>query len=233
MPRKIKWSFTQEPANLPINPIVPTKTVVPDWYRKFPSKTPDYVENVLPENVTVKKCMPILDAFTSGYVITTTIGLGVTYDEVVGPKVTWSTEALTPITVRKPGLIPSQFVPTGFSPVEFVWKIEETIELPAGYSMLWTHPLNRHDLPFYTLSGIVDGGWSMYGGNIPFFIKEGYEGIIPIGTPIAQLIPLKHESWVLERDPKQTAKGEIQRQVKRRALVGWYKNTWWNKKSYN
>jgi hypothetical protein len=32
-------------------------------------------------------------------------------------------------------------------------------------------------------------------GNIPFFIKEGFSGVIPKGTPIAQVIPFKRESW--------------------------------------
>jgi len=28
--------------------------------------------------------------------------------------------------------------------------------MPAGYSLLITHPFNRHDLPFVTLTGLVD-----------------------------------------------------------------------------
>src|SRR5215475_8103617 len=31
-----------------------------------------------------------------------------------------------------------------------------TIEAPEGYAVLLTHPLNRVDLPFTTLTGIVD-----------------------------------------------------------------------------
>ena len=31
-----------------------------------------------------------------------------------------------------------------------------TIEAPAGYSLLFTHPVNRPDLPFTTLTGLVD-----------------------------------------------------------------------------
>ena len=31
-----------------------------------------------------------------------------------------------------------------------------TIEAPAGYSLLFTHPANRFDLPFTTLTGLVD-----------------------------------------------------------------------------
>ena len=31
-----------------------------------------------------------------------------------------------------------------------------TIEAPEGYSVLFTHPVNRFDLPFTTLTGMVD-----------------------------------------------------------------------------
>ena len=31
-----------------------------------------------------------------------------------------------------------------------------SIEAPEGYSLLFTHPVNRFDLPFTTLSGLVD-----------------------------------------------------------------------------
>ena len=31
-----------------------------------------------------------------------------------------------------------------------------TIEAPEGYALLFTHPVNRFDLPFTTLSGLVD-----------------------------------------------------------------------------
>ena len=59
-----------------------------------------------------------------------------------------------------------------------------------------THPLNRNDLPFITISGIVDGNFAISAdGNVPFYIKNNFEGIIPQGTPIAQLIPFYRQNW--------------------------------------
>ena len=30
---------------------------------------------------------------------------------------------------------------------------------------------------------------------MPFFIREGYEGIVPAGTPYVHIIPIKREDW--------------------------------------
>ena len=45
-----------------------------------------------------------------------------------------------------------------FDADQFVLKFNNfwTIETPPGYSMLITHPFNRPDLPFTTLTGLVD-----------------------------------------------------------------------------
>lgn len=233
MPNKIKWSPNEYYKDVPIDTVLPTKKVIPEWYKKFSSKKPEHEENVIPSNFTVKKCMPIFDAFTSGYVITTSMALGFKRESDGNLKVSWGPENGVPLNSRNTGGIPLEFIPVGFSPYEFVWKIQETIEIPKGYSILMTHPLNRPDLPFHTLSGIVDGGWSMYGGNIPFFIKEGFEGVIPEGTPIIQIIPFKNESWVSEKDLTLIEKGNIQKKLRLRFASDWYKHTWWNKKSYD
>jgi hypothetical protein len=100
--------------------------------------------------------------------------------------------------------------------------------------MLFTHPLNRHDLPFTTLSGIVDGGLVMNPrGQIPFFVKEGFEGIIPQGTPIIQLIPYRQENWI-HRKTKGMLNKSNEHNLKTSSLIyGWYKKTFWTRKKYD
>ena len=68
----------------------------------------------------------------------------------------------------------------------------------SGYSLLVTHPLNRFDLPFVSLSGIVDADITMTHGRIPFFIKKGFSGVIEAGTPILQVLPFKRDDWEME-----------------------------------
>ena len=72
-----------------------------------------------------------------------------------------------------------------------------TIETPPGYSLLVTHPVNRYDLPFTTLTGLVDT--DLYKDdfiNFPAHWRDsGFQGTLPRGTPVAQCLPVKRELW--------------------------------------
>ena len=99
--------------------------------------------------------------------------------------------------------------------------------------MLLSHPFNRFDLPFTTLSGIIDADGILARGNIPFFIKEGFEGIVKQGTPIFQIIPFKRENWNVENDIRLKDRGKRNISLASRVIRGWYKDNIWHKKEYN
>jgi hypothetical protein len=72
-----------------------------------------------------------------------------------------------------------------------------TAETPPGYSLLFTHPINRSDLPFTTLSGLVDCD-TFHHSPIHFPARwhdANFNGTLPKGTPVAQCIPVKREIW--------------------------------------
>ena len=62
---------------------------------------------------------------------------------------------------------------------------------------MFTHPANRFDLPFTTLTGMVDcdryhDAWI----NVPAHWHDvTFTGVLPKGTPVAQCFPIKRESW--------------------------------------
>jgi len=92
-----------------------------------------------------------------------------------------------------------------FEPDQFVIKFHNlwTIEAPEGYAVLFTHPLNRFDLPFTTLSGIVDcdryrDSWVHFPAQ---WHDTNFSGVLPKGTPIAQCVPVKREDWVMQAEP--------------------------------
>ena len=70
------------------------------------------------------------------------------------------------------------------------------------------------------------------GGQIPFFLQKDFTGIIPAGTPIAQLIPIKRDNWQSEVLPHN--QGFVKKQLFNvsRYLYGGYKKHLWVKKSY-
>jgi len=73
-----------------------------------------------------------------------------------------------------------------------------TIEAPTGYSLLFTHPANRFDLPFTTLTGLVDcDRYQDAGIHFPArWHDANFNGVLPKGTPVAQCFPVKRENWV-------------------------------------
>jgi hypothetical protein len=183
-------------------------------------------------NHDVKACVSFLDSFTHGYFLTTWTDAQVnSIDETVS-NINWLT---TPdmITLRTAELATTLPIPAGHTNQQFAWIGQWGIEVPKGYSVLITHPLNRFDLPFTTLSGIIDGDTYHSAGNLPFFIKSGWEGVIPAGTPFAQVIPIKRDDWVSEiGTSKDINKIAQQAYDSRRVISGLYKKKYWSRKSF-
>jgi hypothetical protein len=63
-----------------------------------------------------------------------------------------------------------------------------TIELEPGWSLFATHPINRDDLPFRLISGLVDADLFHDGGiNFPaVWTAPDFCGVLKKGTPVAQ-----------------------------------------------
>jgi len=90
--------------------------------------------------------------------------------------------------------------PHGYHARHFVWRADWSLELPEGYSVLYAQPLNRFELPFLTVSSVVDNDSVRLPITMPFFVRKGYSGILPAGTPYAQILPFKREHWESEVD---------------------------------
>jgi hypothetical protein len=75
-----------------------------------------------------------------------------------------------------------------------------TIELPKGWSLMATHPINRFDLPFRTLTGLVDSDrFHDVGVFFPaIWIDSEFAGTMAAGTPVAQCFPVSREELELE-----------------------------------
>jgi hypothetical protein len=169
---------------------------VPDWYKNLES----YISGSKKPTgdgkttATIKRCMPVFDAITSGYIIYTYTDLFVSQKDGQ-PWYEW----------------PS-FEPLGFHPIEQApthpnntghlsypkWNNPWAIKTPKGYSVLFTAPMHRNSV-FTILDGIVDTDEYNASVNFPFVLNDiKYEGLIPAGTPMAQVIPFKRESWKME-----------------------------------
>ncbi len=214
------------------NIITPAKNHIPNWYKKIPKWKNNEVFNFESGfNDTVKQCMPFLDSLTSGYMIVLPNDLYVAKTKEV-PFITWKNAEFPPS--NRNVVTNLNLIPKGYYPLEFVWQTSAAIRVPLGYSMLFTHPINRYDLPFITLTGVIDGGLTTDpNGKIPFFIKEDFEGVIEQGTPIAQIIPFRQENWKSKKINGLSKIGYEHGLLGSLVISGWYKKTFWTRKQYD
>lgn len=191
----------------------PAINYLPEWYREkkfYDGGKPSYNRGEV-LNKTIRSCVPFLDALSYGYVQETWCDIVITYDRVAGPLFHYA-DFPEPIRLRG-GL--QMNVTDEFYPLDFVWNVTWFPRLPKGYSVLFTHPFNRYDLPFQSTSGIVDADnfYHILGGSYPFLLKKGFEGLIPKGTPMFQMIPIKRDNWkssTVEFDPIESMKRRSQ-----------------------
>jgi len=231
----VTWPTPMEhPPLLPIPK--PASQYVPEWYAKSERWVGNNNEPKLENgsaNHGLKLCVPFLDAMTSGYMLELHTDLVVEYveqdDDV---NINW---VIIPDPISRRNAMLGERIPrpAGHINTHFAWKGQWGIEVPKGWSILLTHPVNRFDLPFTTLTGFMDSDKSVGTGNIPFFMKRGFSGVIPAGTPIAQLIPIKRADWVSELGTEEDKKKANQQNFdSRRVFSGFYKKTLWERKKY-
>jgi hypothetical protein len=194
MTKKIWFNSSDEMAGLVVEKPVLAKTCVPEWFRMMPSTAR---KNGGPfrgrDDVTLKSCMPFLDSITSGYIQRTWTDIyisddGLSYHYSSSPE---------PIFIREQKNEHRFPIPDDYAQVEYIWRMPYLAQSSLGSSCLITHPLNRLDLPFYTLSGIIDTDDDFFirWGSLPFYIKKGFNGLIPAGTPMFQVIPFTRDKW--------------------------------------
>lgn len=228
--KELRWYSDKGSVGNYSDEIRPMLSVLPEWYKQ----TQRWVEDAgLQPNPYpgVKNCLPFLDGLTSGYalVLTEDIFVEQTPD---GPVVRFAVpRKFPPVQNRPPHATDPMPVPLGYSKEHFLWVKQVAVEAPDGYSILYTHPLNRFDLPFLTVSAIVDD-YPMPGANISFFLKEGFEGVISAGTPVAQLIPFKREDWKAVKDKKMYERSNENIKSTETLLGGYYRKNFWRKKSF-
>ena len=216
---------------------MPASSLLPDWYKKTKSYADDKKEPSLMDvgresPATIKKCIPVFDAITSGYIIFSTADLFIKQIEENGrlvPHYQWASNNL--ITFHP--IVQAELHPLNTSLAYPKWTNSWTIKTPKGYSCFVTTPQHR-DLPFTILSGIVDTDSYNAPINFPFVLNDlKFEGLIPAGTPIAQVIPFKRDSWKMSYGSKK----EIEKSTKdtQKILIKFfdaYKNTFWFKKDF-
>ncbi len=143
-------------------------------------------------NTTFKKCVPLLDGMSAGYIIP--LWADVMIEQNNGfSEMFWKTNldifSLHGESTRN--MVP----PVGYENKVVKYNCCWIPQTPKGYSCLITSPIGHNDLPFKAISAIVDTDRSTLELAFPMWIKKDFEGIVEKGTPMVQIIPFKRDNW--------------------------------------
>lgn len=208
----------------------PASKVVPDWYKN----TNSYVGNEKKPTgnggtpATIKRCIPVFDAITAGYIIESPADVYVSFKN--GSQwFEWSDFGL--ISFHPIEQAPEHPAKNGFPYPK--WTNPWGITTPKGYSTLFVQPFHRESV-FTILPGIVDTDQYTTPIHFPFTINDPtFEGLIPKGTPIAQVIPFKRESWTMQLGLKEDFEHQAKVSKKLQSkFFDRYKSMFWTKKEY-
>jgi hypothetical protein len=178
----------------------PAVKKLPEWFTKA---SPHYGSEKFPDdgklhfrnteaNNTYKKCTPLLDGLSAGYIIPLWVDVMVEQQNNF-PYIYWKTQS----DIFEQHGSPSKEIPAPIGYDQVVYKYLNTWipQTPKGYSCLIISPLGYGDLPFKAVPAIVDTDRSTLDLIFPMWVKKGFEGIVEKGTPMVQIIPFKRDDW--------------------------------------
>ena len=219
--RKKVVEFRPRNPEFDITPPKPASLYIPEWYKD----TKPVKESIL----TAKRCVPLIDSLSAGYMVVLAADV---HWRAESEKKYWSSSKVQLISSHHQIQTDQFELSDEFETQPYKWINQFHIKTPKGYSMLFTHPINRTDLPFYSFTGLVDTDRHPLIVNFPFVIKKGFSGVIPAGTPIAQCIPVKRDNWESTiKDPNKRHNHVDEFNVTTPPF-GWYKRKYWVKKLY-
>jgi hypothetical protein len=213
-------------------PPKPAVKEVPEWYRN----TPEYVgerKKIIDENGntphTIKKCIPVFDAMTAGYILYTQVDIQVMQREGQSYYNWASQNAIEFHPVEQAPLHPSK----NEAPYP-KWNNPYVVSTPLGYSTLFIPPMHNPNNIFTVLPGLVDTDTYKSTVNFPFTLNDvKWEGLIPAGTPMVQVIPIKRDIWEhkigsnFERIERELVLSKL-----KTLFFNSYKRQFWSRKEY-
>lgn len=166
---------------------------VPDWFKKVKPNTPNREPGGF-HGMSVKKCLPVLDAMNLGYIIPLQGDVHVTTNYDLSVIKANNREHSPHMVDHHPFVqVESDSWPLRKqNPLKFInyWCIKTR----PGWSVLFTPPLNHLGMPFTCMSGVVDTDKYPKEVNFPAVWNEpNFDDTLRAGTPLVQVIPFERK----------------------------------------
>ena len=204
---------------------VPAGRALPSWLRQLPGidKTNESVSN---NGITAKRCMPLLDAFSVGWMIplAATVRLEIS-DGGRTVNAGWEFDRVMVSTHNGFQVAGNPYEPR--PPMKFhnYW----TVRTPKGWSCLFLPAVNRPNDVVQLLAGVVDTDAYVAPVNFPFFATAS-DGLYTLekGSPLVQVIPFRRRDVRIaatvraENEDDRDDRTRVQRSTT--AGAGWYRS---------
>jgi hypothetical protein len=183
----------------------PGSRALPEWYKQQPGSVDngELLAQFGQPASTVKKCLPIFDVITAGYVIVAPLDI---YIDATDPdKLSYQIPAA--MTLFKGDIFAThdrkQYANM---PMESDLYHQDLLRImpfwiastPPGFSALFLDPLHKDPTPLTALPGLIDTDGYPSDGHLSFKVQKGFKGVIKQGTPLVQVIPFRREDWKME-----------------------------------
>jgi hypothetical protein len=227
MNKKITITNTR---NYDFYPPTPASKAIPDWYKEM-LEYKDGIKEASDNGTssTIKKCMPVYDAMTAGYILYTQVDIHV--KQVDGfPYYNWPSEN----AIEFHDEMQADKHPVANGGPFPKWINPYIIKTEPGYSCLFLPPMHHPNKLFTIFPGVVDTDSYTSNVHFPFTLNDPkFKGIIPAGTPMVQVIPFKRDSFKLEFGGEKEIKESFLVYNKIRSkYFNKYKTMFWHRKEY-
>jgi hypothetical protein len=240
MPKISFYPFSEKTEKFAPPPF-PASKAVPDWYKAQPGTINEAEAiKVGTSTGTIKRCMPIFDVMTAGYIIPFPCDI---YIDATNPD---KIEFSIPMALKGFSAdLTATHAPEQYShyPIDKdiyhkdVFRIMPfwAVKTDPGYSTLFLNPFHKDKLPFRAFEGMIDTDKFITDGHISMLVEKNFKGVIKQGTPFVQVIPIRREDWQMELIESSQATKDFMRQRidLRSTFVNGYKNKFRSKKEYN
>ena len=214
----------------------PASEAIPKWWKNASpyiksAENPDGKKIIVSNsesNASFKKCTPMLDILSSGYIVPLWADIQVRI-QGESPLITWRVQK----NVFELHDGQEVEIPDGYQKTQFKFLNQWIPKLPKGYSALIIACPGYPNNPFKPIQAIIDYDKTTHPLSPPMYLKNNFEGIIEKGTPMFQIIPFKRNNWISKFSFLEDGQYLINmdRDVKA-TIVNNYVKDFWEKKSY-
>jgi hypothetical protein len=189
----------------------PAIKCLPDWFKVIPPSIEGERDNFGSPSMTAKKCFPMIDAMSLGYIIPLSGDLHVITNDDCSKVEIFNPPQFKIAEFHSIKQVGGHSAP-GFpaEPIKFInhWVIKTA----PGWSTLFIPPMNHFNPNFTCLGGLVDTDNYPKEVNFPaIWHTNNFDNVIPAGTPLVTAIPIKRDSFPKKPKIKKMSKKEFKK----------------------